>query len=245
MRCFYGVGGVLVLVAVAMGVMGTPRLQAQVSSARSTRDVISRLENEVPGLMKQGGVPGMSIALIRDGKTVWLHGFGVKDKKTQEPVRTDTVFEAASLSKPVFTYGVLKLVDQGKLDLDIPLSSYLPKPYVPDERVGKITARLVLSHRTGFPNWRGSDGLLPIYFSPGERFSYSGEGYIYLQRVVEQITGKTLDVYMDEVVFRPLGMTNSSYVWRPSFDSLTATGYDSKGAPGSGIGAITATSKLL
>jgi CubicO group peptidase (beta-lactamase class C family) len=229
-RLFYGVGVILVLVAVAVGVKGTPGLQAQASSVRSRQEVISRLENEVPGLMKQGGVPGMSIALIRDGKTIWLQGFGVKDKKTGEPVGTDTVFEAASLSKPVFTYGVLKLVDQGKLDLDTPLSSYLPKPYVPDERVDKITARLVLSHRTGFPNWRGSDGMLPIYFSPGERFSYSGEGYIYLQRVVEQITGKPLDVYMDEVVFKPLGMTNSSYVWRPSFDSLTATGYDSKGA---------------
>jgi CubicO group peptidase (beta-lactamase class C family) len=231
-RFFYDAGVVLVLVAVAAGVMGTPGLQVQASSVGSTRGVISRLENEVPGLMKQGGVPGMSIALIRNGKTVWLHGFGVKDKKTREPVRADTVFEAASLSKPVFTYGVLKLVDRGKLDLDTPLSSYWPKPYVPDKRVDKITARLVLSHRTGFPNWRGSDGLLPIYFSPGERFSYSGEGYIYLQHVVEQITGKPLDVYMDEVVFKQLGMTNSSYVWRPSFDSLTATGYDSKGAPG-------------
>jgi CubicO group peptidase (beta-lactamase class C family) len=122
-RFVYGAGVVLVLMAVAIGVTATPGLQAQVSSVRSTRDVISRLENEVPGLMKQGGVPGMSIALIRDGKTIWLHGFGVKDKKTGEPVGTDTVFEAASLSKPVFTYGVLKLVDQGKLDLDTPLSS--------------------------------------------------------------------------------------------------------------------------
>ncbi len=172
----------------------------------------------------------MSIALIRDGKTTWLGAFGVKDKKTGEPVRRDTVFEAASLSKPVFTYGVLKLVDQEKLDLDAPLSSYLAKPYVPDQRISKITARLVLSHRTGFPNWRDSDSL-PIYFPPGERFSYSGEGYIYLQRVVEQITGKPLDVYMDEAVFKPLGMTNSSYVWRPGFDSLTATGYNSNGAP--------------
>lgn len=230
-RYLGGTGVALVLVAAGIGSMGTPSLQAKIGSVRSTREVISQLENEVPGLMKQGGVPGMSIALIRDGKTIWLQGFGVKDKKTQEPVRSDTVFEAASLSKPVFTYGVLKLVDQGKLDLDTPLSSYLPKPYVPDERVGKITARLVLSHRTGFPNWRGSDGVLPVYFSPGERFSYSGEGYIYLQHVVEQITGKPLDVYMDEVVFKPLGMTNSSYVWRPSFDSLTATGYNSKGAP--------------
>ncbi|QOY90961.1 serine hydrolase domain-containing protein [Paludibaculum fermentans] len=194
--------------------------------------MISRLKSEAPGLMQQGGVPGLSIALIRGGKTVWLHGFGVKDKKTGAPVRTNTVFEAASLSKPVFAYGVLKLVDQGKLDLDTPLSSYLAKPYIPDERIGSITARLVLSHRTGFPNWRGDDGSLPIYFPPGERFSYSGEGYIYLQRVVEQITGKPLEIYMDQAVFKPLGMTNSSYVWKPGFDALTATGYDSKGAPG-------------
>jgi CubicO group peptidase (beta-lactamase class C family) len=97
--------------------------------------------------------------------------------------------------------------------------------------LGKITARLVLSHRTGFPNWRGSDGSLSIYFSPGERFSYSGEGYIYLQRVVEQITGKPLNACMDAAVFTPLGMTSSSYVWKPSFDSLTATAYDSKEIP--------------
>lgn len=226
-RSVHGVAAVLVSMASVCSF--TKTLQAQVPSINSTSLVTSRLESKVPGLMKQGGVPGMSIALIRDGRTVWLHGFGVKEKKTGDPVKTDTVFEAASLSKPVFTYGVLKLVDQGKLDLDTPLNSYLPKPYVPDERASKITARLVLSHRTGFPNWRGDDGQLPTYFSPGERFSYSGEGYIYLQRVVEQITGKTLDVYMQEAVFKPLGMTSSSYVWRPDFDLLTATGFDSKG----------------
>ncbi len=173
----------------------------------------------------------MSIALIRNGKTAWLHGFGVKNKKTGEPVKADTVFEAASLSKPVFAYAVLKLADQGKLDLDTPLITYLEKPYVPDERAGKITAGMVLSHRTGFPNWRAEDNVLPIYFSPGSRFSYSGEGYIYLQRVVEQITGKPLDIYMSEVVFKPLGMNNSSYVWKASFDALAATGHDSKGKP--------------
>jgi CubicO group peptidase (beta-lactamase class C family) len=149
-----------------------------------------------------------------------------------QPVTGETVFEAASLSKPVFAYGVLKLVEQGKLGLDVPLTTYLPKPYIAgDERLAKITARIVLSHRTGFPNWRGDDGSLPIYFTPGERFSYSGEGYIYLQRVVEQITGKPLNEYMTEAVFTPLGMTSSSYVWRQDFDGLTATGHDSGGKP--------------
>ncbi len=89
----------------------------------------------------------------------------------------------------------------------------------------------MLSRRTGFPNWPADDGSVSIYFTPGERFSYSGEGYIYLQRVVEKITGKSLNEYITEAVFTPLGMNSSSYVWRPDFDALTATGYDSGGKP--------------
>jgi len=154
---------------------------------------------------EKDGVPGLAIAVIRGGKTIWLHGFGMKEVKTAQPVTAQTVFEAASLSKPVFTYAVLKLVEQGKLGLDVPLTTYLPKPFIAgDERLAKITARLVLSHRTGFPNWPGDDGSVSIYFTPGERFSYSGEGYIYLQRVVEKITGRPLNEYMTEAVFTPL-----------------------------------------
>ncbi len=190
---------------------------------------IQQLERDIPELMRKYGVPGLSIALIRGGKATWVHAFGIKEAGTGRPVNVETVFEAASLSKPVFAYGVLKLVEQGKLELDVPLTTYLPKPYITgDERLAKITARIVLSHRTGFPNWRDGDSL-PIYFTPGERFSYSGEGYIYLQRVVEQITGKPLNEYMTEAVFTPLGMTSSSYVWRPDFDAVTATGHDSGG----------------
>jgi len=182
--------------------------------------------------MKEAAIPGVSIALIRNGKTYWLHEFGVRNAKTNSPVTADTVFEAASLSKPVVAYGVLKLVDQGKLDLDTPLSKYLPKPYIEgDPRLDKITARFVLSHRTGFRNWRDDSGLR-IYFTPGERFSYSGEGFVYLQKVVEQITGKSLNDYMMEAVFTPLGMTSSSYVWRDNYDSLTANGHDADAQPG-------------
>jgi CubicO group peptidase (beta-lactamase class C family) len=207
-----------------------PKLRAA-AVANDQQSTIPQLERAVPELMKKSNVPGVSIALIRHGKTVWVDGFGVKEAGTSQPVTGETVFEAASLSKPVFAYGVLKLVDQGKLGLDVPLTTYLPKPYIPgDQRLAKITARIVLSHRTGFPNWRDGDSL-PLYFTPGERFSYSGEGYIYLQRVVEQITGKRLNQYMTETVFGPLGMTSSSYVWRPDFDALTATGHDPNGKP--------------
>ena len=203
---------------------------AQKETTTSSGATIQQLEKDIPELMKKDGVPGLSIALIRRGKTTWVHGFGIKESKSNQPVMEDTVFEAASLSKPVFTYGVLKLVEQGRLGLDVPLTTYLPKPFVAgDERLAKITARIVLSHRTGFPNWPADDGSVSIYFTPGERFSYSGEGYIYLQRVVEQITGKPLNDYMTEAVFTPLGMTSSGYVWRPDFDALTATGHDSAG----------------
>jgi CubicO group peptidase (beta-lactamase class C family) len=205
-------------------------LGAKRPSATPTRATIAQLQRDVPELLKKDAVPGAAIAVIRGAKTVWVHGFGSKLAVTGQPVTAETIFEAASLSKPVFAYGVLKLVDQGKLGLDVPLTTYLPKPYMAAERLAEITARIVLSHRTGFPNWRQGDSLT-INFTPGERFSYSGEGYIYLQRVVEQITGKPLDEYMTEAVFAPLGMKSSSYVWRLDFDARTATGHDADGKP--------------
>jgi CubicO group peptidase (beta-lactamase class C family) len=212
-------------------------LSAQAPSSRTEppltkpdRATITTLQERLPELMKEATVPGVSLALIRGGRTYWVGNFGVRDAKSQQSVTDDTIFEAASLSKPVLAYGALKLVDQGKLDLDAPLTRYLPKPYIKgDARLEMITARYVLSHRTGFPNWRGDGNPLTIRFTPGERFSYSGEGFVYLQKVVEQLTGKSLNDYMTEAVFVPLGMTSSSYVWRADYDSRTAFGHDGAG----------------
>jgi CubicO group peptidase (beta-lactamase class C family) len=199
---------------------------------RPDQKTVAALQKQVPELLKAATVPGVSVALIRDGKTYWVHSFGVSDAKSGQPVLDETIFEAASLSKPVFAYGVLKLVDEGKLDLDTQLSNYLPKPYIEgDPRLDKITARIVLSHRTGFPNWRPEENLT-IHFTPGERFSYSGEGFVYLQKAIEQITGKPLNEYMSEAVFRPLGMASSSYVWQPEFDARTALPHDAAGQTG-------------
>jgi CubicO group peptidase (beta-lactamase class C family) len=199
---------------------------------RPDQKTVAALQKQVSELLKAATVPGVSLALIRDGKTYWVHSFGVRDAKSGQPLLDETIFEAASLSKPVFAYGVLKLVDEGRLNLDTPLSKYLPKPYIEgDPRLDKITARIVLSHRTGFPNWRPAENLT-IHFTPGERFSYSGEGFVYLQKVVEQITGKTLNEYMSEAVFRPLGMASSSYVWQPEFDACTALPHDVAGQAG-------------
>ena len=195
-------------------------------------ELSKRLESLIPQLMADVDVPGLSIAIVRDSEIFWHRAFGVKNAETKEPVIDNTIFEAASLTKPVFAYAVLKLVEGGKLDLDTPLSKYLPQPYIEnDERLNLITARRVLSHTTGFPNWRPGGKPLKIHFTPGDRFSYSGEGFVYLQKVVEQLTNQPLDQYMKAAVFEPLGMTDSSLVWMDRYDAMKATGHNSGGAP--------------
>ena len=192
-------------------------LQTRALEERLDKSTITRLEQIIPHLMSEGDIPGLSIALIRNANVAWSHGFGVKNSETKDPVDDDTVFEAASLSKPVFAYAVLKLVDSGKLSLDTPLTKYLPGRYDvgDDPRLDQITARRVLTHTTGFPNWRPrGDTSLKIHFTPGDRFSYSGEGFVYLALVIEHITAETLDAFMKSTVLDPLGMKSSSYLWQ-------------------------------
>jgi CubicO group peptidase (beta-lactamase class C family) len=219
----------------------TPRAHAQSPAALSLplrtdlskAELAGRLDKLIPRLMQDGTVPGLTVAIIADAKVVWDHGFGVKNAATREPVYTDTVFEAASLSKPVFAYAALRLIDAGKLDLDKPLSQYLDKPYIEgDDRLSLITARRVLTHTAGFPNWRPKGKPLKIVLTPGERFSYSGEGFVYLQKVVERMTGQPLEAFVRKTVFEPLGMSSSSYVWQPSYETQKATGHDADGNPG-------------
>ena len=209
-----------------------PQSASSLKTKAKKEELIARLESLIPQLMKDGDVPGLSIALVRDSQVLWHRGFGVKNAETKEPVVDDTVFEAASLTKPVVAYGVLKLVERGQLDLDAPLSKYLPEPYIKDdERLSLITARRVLSHTTGFPNWRPAGQPLKIHFTPGEKFSYSGEGFVYLQRVVERLTNQPLDQYIKTAVLEPLGMTNSSLVWQDRYDAMKATGHNTGGTP--------------
>ncbi|HEX7158705.1 MAG TPA: serine hydrolase [Edaphobacter sp.] len=212
---------------------------------------VASLTQDIPNLMQQADIPGLSIALIENGRTAWLRSFGTVDPATNAPVTDHTRFSAASLSKPVFAYAVLKLVDQGKLDLDTPLTHYWPaaSPYpidpANDPRLAQITARFVLSHRTGFPNWRPDGGTLKIFFTPGERFSYSGEGYVYLQRTVERIEGKRLNQIMPELVFTPLGMHDSTYISQAG--PGTTSGYSPSLKPRDPIKSLdgTAASSLL
>ncbi|MCP5105160.1 MAG: beta-lactamase family protein, partial [bacterium] len=136
-----------------------------------------QLDKAIPALMEKADIPGMSMAIINNSKIVSRKVFGVKNTKTKTPVTGDTLFEAASLTKPVLAYSALKLVDEGKLELDKPLYQYFEyKDIQHDERYKLITARIVLKHSSGFPNWRtmNNDKKLDIKFTPGEKFSYSG-----------------------------------------------------------------------
>ena len=190
----------------------------------------SQLERKILSLMKDGEVPGLSIAVIENSKVTFHAAYGVKNVETGENVDETTIFEAASLSKPVVAYAAIKLVESGRLNLDEPLAHYLPEPYIDgDQRISLITARSVLKHSTGFPNWRPEGQPLKIFFNPDSRFSYSGEGFVYLQKAIEQITGKPLNTFLSESVFEPLGMRNSSYVWKPEYEKRKAAGHDSTG----------------
>jgi CubicO group peptidase (beta-lactamase class C family) len=188
------------------------------------------LEERIPLWMSQAKIPGISVAVIKSGQLVWSRGFGVKNRKLQDPVEDNTIFAAASLSKPLFAYTVLKLCEEGQLNLDTPLTEYTAKPYIKDSRIKQITARMVLSHTTGFPNWSGS-APLSIQNKPGTRFGYSGEGFLYLQRVVEEITRQPLGDYILSNTLVPLVMNRSSYVWEQGYQFLATDGHDRQGNP--------------
>lgn len=174
------------------------------------------LTKQIPILMESGDVPGLSISVIYDGVPYWSAAFGTLNDSLQTPVNRNSIFSAASLSKPVFAYLVMRLSERKEFDLDTPLAEMHSNTRMEhDSRYKKITARMVLSHTTGLPNWGGSE--LKMRFDPGTGFDYSGEGYVYLQRVIESMTGLTLEELAHHEVFEPLNMKNSSFVWQERF----------------------------
>jgi len=186
------------------------------------------MKTELPHLMNSGRIPGMAMAAIENGRPTWIETLGVMNTETGRAVTPDTIFQAASLSKPIFAYLCAKLVDDGTLDLDRSLAEVLPEARAHhDARYRTITARMVLSHRTGLPNW--SDGKLDLQFDPGTAFGYSGEGYVYLAKVIEQLTGQGIEALLAEKVFGPLGLEASAFSWREAYETLLSDGHDGSG----------------
>jgi CubicO group peptidase (beta-lactamase class C family) len=176
-----------------------------------------QLEDRVRSLLAAGGVTGASVALLRDG-AIELAAAGLKDAASGAAVTTDTVFAAASLSKPMVAYAVLQLADAGLLDLDQPLARHVAPAVPQDPRAEAITARHVLNHSCGLQNLKGK-GPLRLYFQPGERFSYSSLGFGHLQAALRAQTGEPLDATVRRLVFEPLGMRSSSFVWQERFEA--------------------------
>jgi len=212
-----------------------PILRLDGSSLTSTE-----IDATVGRLMKDANVTGVGIAVFHNGKISYLKAYGQRDTEKGLKLTPDTVMPAASLSKAAFATVVMQLVQKGVLDLDVPIQRYLPKPLPEyekyadlqgDDRYKKLTLRILLSHSSGFPNWRWfeDDHKLKIHFEPGTRYAYSGEGIQLAQLVVETVTGESLTPLMEEDLFGPLGMTRTSMVWEPRFESDFANGYDEHG----------------
>lgn len=212
---------------------------------------IEQIDQRLPRLLREKNVAGAALGIISEGRLAWQGAYGFKDAGTREPVDAHTTFEAASVSKTVFAYAALKLCERGTLAPDRPLTAYTRTRFVADDpRLDRVTLRHALAHTTGFPEWRSAPALR-FEANPGERFSYSGEGYHYLQSVMTDVAGRRFpspcgryegdlevcatdfDALMQRSLLGPLGMGASGYEWRASFERSMARphGVDGRALP--------------
>ena len=226
-----------------------------IAAAGQTIPTGAAIDAEVSRIMSRTRAKGMAVAVMDHGKVGYVHAYGIRNAKG-DPLTTDTVMYGASLTKTVFAYAVMQLVDQGKFDLDTPIKDDLDKalpsygrdPVFPDKygpykdlaedsRWEKLTPRMCLTHSTGFSNFWfiEPDQKLHLHFEPGTRYSYSGEGFILMQFVIEQgrkAQGLGLDVgHLTKGNFDRLGMTRTSLAWREDFAANLADGWNDQGQP--------------
>ena len=198
---------------------------------------------DLPRLMQALRVPALGLAVVEGGELAWARTVGLADAVAGTPASEDTLFEAASLSKPVFAYLAMQLVDQGVLGLDAPLVRYHRPDYVAAHPWNeRITVRDVLRHTTGLPNWRtdpATQALQPAV-APGTRIDYSGEAFVWLQLAVEALTGESLDQTLQRLLSSPAGLRDSSYAWSAAMAARSARGHralddDTPGPPRQGL----------
>ena len=202
----------LLILAGCGGPSATEPLRSPLAVDTPVENIVTNLVYYVPLWMDERGVPGVSIALVRDGEVAWTRGFGVTSSLTDEPVTPDTVFEVASNSKAVTAYAALALVRSGRLSLDTPLNDAIGDPFLETRYRDRVTLRHVLSHTSGMSNlgvgiWVDRE----VHFEPDARFSYSGHGFMYLQETIESVTGRPFGAYLETAVLEPLGMRASGF----------------------------------
>lgn len=204
-----------------------------------------KLDDRIAALMEKEDVEGLAIAVINGDEITHLRSFGYANAENRVPLETDTIMYAASITKAAFTYMVLQLVDEGKLDLDQPISAYLAKPLPEydegdrswsslkgDEQWRQLTPRMLLLHSSGLANlrWFEPDADMAFHFTPGTAYAYSGEGFYLLQFVLEEGLGLDVKHEMQRRVFDRFGMPDTSMQWRDDFASHLADGYRMDGS---------------
>ncbi|NAS14150.1 serine hydrolase domain-containing protein [Poritiphilus flavus] len=210
-----------------------PKTQGSEMLFGDGKDLARSTDEFIKTWMDYLNIPAVSVALIQNNKLVYDKNFGYKNLATAELTDQNTLFEAASISKSVFAVMVLRLAERGIIDLNKPLYEYLPFPNLEgDERYKLLTARIVLNHQSGLPNWAWggpgtweSGGPISLNFKPGTAFGYSGEAFNYLGRVLEQITQKKLPQIFKEEVAGPFKLKNTFYNYADSQEKNTAMGH--------------------
>lgn len=221
----------IILILISLPLLGYSQVNPkQITTVTGKKVRVDQLNQLIQKTMDSLNISGLSIAIINDAKMVYHHTFGFKNLVSKERVNDSTLFEGASLSKPLFSYFLLKMVERGVISLDTPLYKYMPHPNIKndDERYKLITAKMVLSHQTGFPNW-SKDKPIEMAFRPGAGFSYSGEPHQWLTALLATRMKTNWQSGLDSVFQRevaiPLGMKHTYYVRNEFTRRNKATGY--------------------
>lgn len=222
------------------------------NESKNIERFVNELDKKIPQALNDFSVPGTAIAIIENGEIILQKGYGFADVEKKVQVTTKTGFNIASISKTIAAWGVMKLVKEGKIDLDASAEKYLTRWHLPESEFNseEVTIRRLLSHTAGlslhgYPGWTPNDTLptieeslsgknngpegVEIILKPGTKYQYSGGGYTILQLIIEEVTGQTFEDYMQEHILDPLGMTNSSYKIDNKIMTASAFEYDNFG----------------
>lgn len=204
----------------------------QQASFAQENHTAAEIQKALENILLDDEIPGIQVMHVKDGHS-YAYTAGEPIAGSGKKVQDNTIFQAASLSKAVVAYAALRLYDQGLFDLDTPLQDYWVYDRLSEDPRGKkMTARMVLCHSTGLPNWQMKTGRpewktskLDVAFEPGTAFRYSGEGFYFLQKVLEHLTGKPLEEIVTEQVLKPFGMDHSNYIWRADMKESYTVGH--------------------
>ena len=243
----------LLLIALLTLSACAPGIRNSSITAGDLTSLTAALDQEMPGLLAAYNTPGATIAIVQNGELVWEKGYGLADRENNIPATPDTVYQIASISKTVAATGIMRLVEQGKLNLDAPASQYLTRWKLPESAYNEneVTIRRLLSHSAGlsvhgYPGYEpnatlpsleealsgqplGPNYSVEVVAEPGQAYSYSGGGYTLLQLIVEEVSGQTFAEAMQQEVIDPLGLEHTSFVWREDLRGQTAKAYDMDG----------------